>query len=212
MNKLSSLVVAVGLLFANSASAAVHTYEFGGAPINGTGNTSAINFATLIIDDVTNLFTLSLGNLAALGPNAMATGLAVSYSGSIPAISNVSGGVAAVNTTNAPAPAGAFSFGFNIGAGGNQPQSMLTSGEMVTWNATDFNLSQLTTVTPINALNFYGGSFALRIQGTGQGSDGNGWYGGTIAAVPEPETYAMMLAGLGLIGFVGMRRREKSCS
>jgi hypothetical protein len=27
------------------------------------------------------------------------------------------------------------------------------------------------------------------------------------AAVPEPETYAMMLAGLGLLGFVARRRR-----
>jgi hypothetical protein len=28
------------------------------------------------------------------------------------------------------------------------------------------------------------------------------------AAVPEPETYAMLLAGLGMIGFVGRRRRK----
>lgn len=31
----------------------------------------------------------------------------------------------------------------------------------------------------------------------------------TLAPVPEPETYAMMLAGLGLIGFIGMRRKSK---
>jgi len=29
------------------------------------------------------------------------------------------------------------------------------------------------------------------------------------AAVPEPETYAMLAAGLGLLGFVGRRRRNK---
>jgi len=39
-------------------------------------------------------------------------------------------------------------------------------------------------------------------------------YGGSldnvtlIAAVPEPETYAMMLAGLGLMGFVASRRKS----
>lgn len=30
----------------------------------------------------------------------------------------------------------------------------------------------------------------------------------SVVAVPEPETYAMLLAGLGLIGFVARRRRE----
>lgn len=37
------------------------------------------------------------------------------------------------------------------------------------------------------------------------------WYGFTVgvAAVPEPETYAMMLAGLGLMGFVARRRRNE---
>ena len=30
----------------------------------------------------------------------------------------------------------------------------------------------------------------------------------TVGAVPEPETYAMMLAGLGLVGLVARRRKE----
>lgn len=35
------------------------------------------------------------------------------------------------------------------------------------------------------------------------------WYiRGAVAAVPEPETYAMMLAGLGLIGFSARRRKQ----
>ena len=32
----------------------------------------------------------------------------------------------------------------------------------------------------------------------------------TVAAIPEPETYAMMLAGLGLMGFVARRRKQKA--
>lgn len=34
------------------------------------------------------------------------------------------------------------------------------------------------------------------------------YYGATIGAVPEPETYAMLLAGLGLLGFMAGRRKE----
>jgi len=32
---------------------------------------------------------------------------------------------------------------------------------------------------------------------------------GFVSAVPEPETYAMLLAGLGLLGFVARRRKQK---
>jgi hypothetical protein len=31
----------------------------------------------------------------------------------------------------------------------------------------------------------------------------------SVTAVPEPETYAMMLAGLGLVGFAARRRKQK---
>ena len=31
-----------------------------------------------------------------------------------------------------------------------------------------------------------------------------------VVAVPEPETYAMMVAGLGLIGWIGARRRKSA--
>jgi hypothetical protein len=34
----------------------------------------------------------------------------------------------------------------------------------------------------------------------------------TIALVPEPETYAMMLAGLGLLGFMARRRKQKEAA
>ena len=35
-----------------------------------------------------------------------------------------------------------------------------------------------------------------------------GAIGATVAAVPEPESYAMLLSGLGLIGFVARRRQQ----
>ena len=35
---------------------------------------------------------------------------------------------------------------------------------------------------------------------------------GYVSAVPEPETYAMLLAGLGMIGFMARRRKSKTAA
>jgi hypothetical protein len=51
-----------------------------------------------------------------------------------------------------------------------------------------------------------GSSYSYRnISGTGLNS--NMSFGVQIAAVPEPDTYAMLMAGLGLIGFVARRKQ-----
>ena len=55
------------------------------------------------------------------------------------------------------------------------------------------------------------GDYDFRVQGLVAGADG-GSYGGTlqvITAVPEPEVYAMLAAGLGLMGWVGRRRKQR---
>ncbi len=55
--------------------------------------------------------------------------------------------------------------------------------------------------------------YDLQISGTA--TAGASYYVGTsyltsvAAPIPEPETYAMMLAGLGLMGYVARRRRQK---
>lgn len=53
------------------------------------------------------------------------------------------------------------------------------------------------------------GSYYFLLSGLADGTNTNqGIYTFTAAAVPEAKTYGMMLAGLGLVGFVVMRRRS----
>lgn len=49
--------------------------------------------------------------------------------------------------------------------------------------------------------------YALVVSGTTSGSFG-GSYSAAISAVPEASTYAMLLAGLGLVGFSAGRRKH----
>ena len=57
------------------------------------------------------------------------------------------------------------------------------------------------------------GSYYWEVAGDAVGSNGGAYlYAANTAVIPEPETYAMMLAGLGLIGFIGRRRLAKSAS
>jgi len=55
------------------------------------------------------------------------------------------------------------------------------------------------------------GSYSLEIHGTLKGGYKGNSYGGNfvtqLSPVPEPETYALLLAGLGAVGFVARRRR-----
>ena len=75
----------------------------------------------------------------------------------------------------------------------------------VTWagGITDINVG-IDLLAGTNTLTFaYESNFAQ-----GLGDEGWGVNGVSVtAAVPEPETYALMLAGLGVIGWMGRRRR-----
>ena len=56
---------------------------------------------------------------------------------------------------------------------------------------------------------FLSGNY-LTIDIPGDAGSGNGWSHSSIytaAPVPEPQTYALMLAGLGLVGFAARRRK-----
>jgi hypothetical protein len=60
----------------------------------------------------------------------------------------------------------------------------------------------------LSGSNLSGGDYYFKVAGTITTVDAVSYSGNlTVSAVPEAETYAMLLAGLGLVGFVARRRK-----
>ena len=116
-------------------------------------------------------------------------------------------GVAVTKQTDLTAYAGAgATFGSNFGAKGYANAGGI--GDELGLYA--FGLSSLATTTTGNN---GAARFGALVDSFGNGATASvylgddGAYRLQIAVVPEPETYAMLLAGLGLIGFAARRRR-----
>lgn len=55
-----------------------------------------------------------------------------------------------------------------------------------------------------------GNAYSYRVTGTVVGAPSGAYTFTAVAApIPEPETYALMFAGLGIVGFVAARRRSR---
>lgn len=151
-------------------------------------------FASLSYTTTDNLlynFTLTAFDLDALfTAGAFIGAIAVDSDTPEPLISNVSGDTV-VSTSPGGGPSGIWDFRFDLTG---PQQARLTANESVSWDATFSEAVALGTA-----------SFALHVQGLTNDQGGSAWY--VAAPIPEPETYAMMLAGLGLLGFTAKRRK-----
>ncbi|RZL37678.1 MAG: PEP-CTERM sorting domain-containing protein [Rubrivivax sp.] len=98
----------------------------------------------------------------------------------------------------------AFSFTF-----GGQPYALGTADASVSFDAGQFTAFQYLSSSNGTSLQLYTG-FGAALEGTlvhvnagGLVSEGSF----QISAVPEPEGYALMLGGLGLVGWMARRRK-----
>ena len=83
-----------------------------------------------------------------------------------------------------------------------EDETLITTGSSLMGGAMD--------VWSVLSDNLVAGNYYLQVSGT-LVSDTGASFGGAVmlAPVPEPETYGMMLGGLGLLGFLAHRRKDR---
>jgi hypothetical protein len=191
-NILKAILVSLTLLTAIPSVAATEDY---GTLLSGTYQPSG-SFANLTVDGSGSVYNFTLNALdlnSLFSAGAFIGAIAVDLSPNlVPTISNVVGG-SPVSYSAGGGPTGAFDFRFDLTG---PQQARLTANESVSF-----------TATFAEDITFTGNEFALHVQNIGDANGGSAWYVNS-SPVPEPETYAMMMAGLGLIGLV-KRRKSK---
>jgi len=188
--------LAAALTLAVTPAAFADTFTFGNLLAgNGPGTAS---FATLSVTQVGGdlQFTLSAPGLDQFGSNTFLGAIAVDGQGVGSIIDRI--GDSPVALANGGGPTGIFDFRFDLTG---PQQARLTDDESVSW--TWANAAQ-----SISNLHF-----AAHLQSVDlPGYDDSLWYSpGPVVRqpVPEPETAALMLAGLGVVGLLSRRRARR---
>ena len=204
----SLAAVAAAFLFAGAAGSAnaAQSYSFDfGTLLSGSYQPGG-TFATMSVtstDDLTFTFNLVTNDLNSLFTSGAYIDKAIfnTATGTNPtSLTFLSGDVSTVTLANGPNVGSiAFDFGANFPNNNNNGGvSRLTANEQASWSVT-FGSAQ---TSPF----FSDPGSALHVAGLTDAQGGSAWYTPTTP-VPEPETYAMLLTGMGLIGAIARRRR-----
>ncbi len=175
-----------------------------GCLMSGAQADTTYNMGTLSTTPYINTAIVSAGTPFTLSTTGATTyNFTDTYNFTVAGLPSVAGTAVTVNLD-----LGSFSFHIsNLKLDLFDASNTWVDGDMVS-GASDISVS---VDTPLTAGNYY---FKVRGFADGLGTvgvpAGQGIYTFTTAAVPEAHTYAMMLAGLGLVGFTVRRRNKRS--
>ena len=216
------MTATIMVLGAGPAAAATYTYDFGTLLTPVGAIQPSATFATLSVTTTDNtgfLFDLKANNLDAIfGSGAFITTLFVNTlsgadANSVTTLStgySLEKGTDLVVLDTTTSNLGGVNWEFTdlfCGTHNNNPCSpsnsdnrRLQAFEQMRWTTT-FAAAQVDPFFGVPA-------FGLKVQGITLGSESSATYV-PATPIPEPEIYAMMGLGLGLMGWVGRRRRQQ---
>jgi hypothetical protein len=115
-------------------------------------------------------------------------------------------GASAVNVYQTSAAFGIFAAGTEFSDGADRTAAGVIGFSFIPNGQSKVNpgTTSFTQIIRTDARNYTAGNFGL-LDGIGDNAKGFG----VAAPVPEPETYAMLLAGLGMVGTIIRRRKAK---
>lgn len=154
----------------------------------------------------TSAFASTGGDLGSLPPSASFSNTVAGAFTDVWTFNLDAPSVVAASLTNVE-----VSFNGGSGFGGIQGFSAWLNGVALFGPTSNVSSDNITVRTQVLAggTQLVPGMYELKVSGTGV-SGGSASYGGNIVAapVPEPESYAMLLAGLGVMGTIAMRRNK----
>ena len=194
---------AVDVAVYNLDSTAVGAF---GAPNYGTvtltQSGTSVDFSVVLRDDLNFVSTGNANSKAVFSFNAMGV-----VAGDIGNIADASGQTFSVVTPGNNSPFGQFTFGILCASNCSSGGSGGGYADPLTFSVANATLADFNILSTGGNPNAY---FAADVYQASSGSTGGVGATSVTTPVPEPETYALMLAGLGAMSFVAKRRRAKA--